>query len=101
MQAEGQQLVTRYCAHLTGFGTSLCEGKWNKRIPNWDSLGLSGSWGKESLALVGAVLSCGFVYSGRGAGGTFCYAEPIVLTVPCRLTVHPALSLEVALLLVS
>lgn len=44
----------------------------------------------RSLALMG--------HLGRGAGGTFCFAQPVVL-VPCRLTVHPAVSLEVALLL--
>lgn len=50
---------------------------------------------------MGSVLSCGFVDLDSGAGGTFCFAEPIVLIVLCRLTLHPALSLEVVLLLVS
>lgn len=54
-----------------------------------------------SMARMGFVVPCGFAYWGRGASGILRFAEPMVLTAPHRLSVHPDLFPEATLRRVS
>lgn len=72
-RANSKLGLSRSVRRLEVFETKIRASDWEKLITGSDGSGVS----------------CAFAYLGRGAGGTFSFAGPMVLTVPRRLCTVP------------